>query len=279
MTTPPPLRRQIISQTRILDRERGLVEYVASDQSLDSYQEVILASGWRFNLFHKNAPFVDSHDYSSIERLLGRVVDFRVEGNQLIEVVQWAHDVPENALAQLGWKMTLAGHLRAVSVGFVPRRTLSKFDADPRPYEERLRLLGMTERPPVRIYAEQEQIELSACLIGANPNALARAHAEGAITDGDLLAVGIDEEEAHFLHDACRLLGRADALAFRGEGQPQPEIARMNASLAEQLRSLLKLQRHRATVPPASPESIRENRRAAHRNFLQELKTTLKPQE
>ena len=252
MTTP--LRRQIVAQTRILDPERGLAEYVASDQTLDSYQEVVLASGWKFNLFHKNAPFVDSHDYSSIEKLLGRVVDYRVEGDQLVETVQWAHDVPENALARLGWKMTLAGHLRAVSVGFVPRKTLSKFDADPRPWEAVVRRLGMEDRPPVRVYAEQEQIELSACLIGANPNALARAHAAGVIDDGDLASVGIGAPEAAFLHEACALLARADALE-------NPLAKSLHASLARKLSAL--------TAPMAAPFPPPDrNRKTSNEAFL-----------
>ncbi|MDE1170780.1 MAG: hypothetical protein PW734_06165 [Verrucomicrobium sp.] len=263
-----PLRRQIVSQTRVLDAQQGLVEYVASDQTLDSYQEVVLAAGWKFSLFGKNAPFVDSHDYSSIERLLGRVVDFRVEGDKLVETVQWAHDVPENALARLGWKMTLAGHLRAVSVGFVPRRTLSKFDADPRPYQEQVRRLGMAERPPVRIYAEQEQIELSACLIGANPNALARAHAAGVLTDGDLESVGIGEEDAAFLHQACALLERAE----------EPHASRFRAGLAARLRE--QMRRHplfRETGPgPAAENPKRPVRQSARREFLRALRATLR---
>ena len=63
---------------------------------------------------------MDSHDYSTIGKCLGKVIDFRVEGAQLIERVQWAIDVPENQLAQIGWKMTEAGYLKAVSVGFFP---------------------------------------------------------------------------------------------------------------------------------------------------------------
>ena len=271
MTTP--LRREIVSTTRVLDPERGLVEYVASDQSLDSYHEVIVASGWRFNLFHRNAPFVDSHDYSSIERLLGRVVDCRVEGDQLIETVQWAHDVPENALARLGWKMTLAGHLRAVSVGFVPVRTLSKFDSNPRPYEERVRQLGLEENPPVRIYAEQEQIELSACLIGANPNALARAHREGAISDGDLASVGIGEQAAGFLHEACGLIERIE----RAETFPLPiahssATARLRDALSAQFSRLL--QRGTPFRAGFTPDPETERNRE---NFLHAFQSILNP--
>jgi len=261
---PLPLRRRIASETRVFDRDKGLVEYVASDQSLDSYREVILASGWKFNLFQRNAPFVDSHDYSSISKLLGHVVDCRIEDGQLIETVQWAHDVPENALARLGWKMTLSGHLRAVSVGFFPCRTYSPHDADPRPYEERVRQLGLGERPPARIYAEQEQIELSACLIGANPNALARAHRDGAVSDGDLAAAGIGGADAEFLHEASRLFARAEAAT--------PVAVAAGEAFAREFGRLLR--------GPATPFRDRltpalEPRREA---FLREFTSALNPQ-
>ncbi|HEY3853504.1 MAG TPA: hypothetical protein VGO67_03820 [Verrucomicrobiae bacterium] len=69
--------------------------------------------------FQKNAPFVDSHNYTSIDCLLGKVVDFRVKNRQLIETVKWAIDVPSNVLAIKGFAMMQAGYLKAVSVGFL----------------------------------------------------------------------------------------------------------------------------------------------------------------
>jgi hypothetical protein len=182
------LCRVLHPEVRVLDEEKGLVEYVASDETLDSYKEVIRASGWRFTHFSKNAPFVDSHEYNSIASLLGRVVDFKVAGGRLVETVQWAKDVPENALAQLGWRMTQAGFLRAVSVGFYPTRTLTQFSSGEQKaqYDAEVKDLGLEGSPPRAIYCEQEQIELSSCIIGANPNALARAYKAGALNDADL---------------------------------------------------------------------------------------------
>lgn len=182
------LQRTLHPETRVLDAQAGLVEYVASDETLDSYREVILASGWKFTHFAKNAPFVDSHDYSSIRQLLGQVVDFKVAGRKLIETVRWAKDVAENTVAQLGWKMTEAGFLKAVSVGFYPIRTLGQWsqNEDRAEYQQHLSDLKLDEKNVRAIYAEQEQIELSAVVIGANPNALARAFKAGVLNDADL---------------------------------------------------------------------------------------------
>lgn len=186
------LRRTLHPQIRVLDESRGLVEYVASDESLDSYREVVRASGWRFNHFQKNAPFVDSHNYGSLDCLLGKVVDFRVEQKRLVETVKWATDagLPENHLANIGFKLTVGGYAKAVSVGFWPVRYVTAGSADVAGYNAQLAELNLTNAPPAAkpqsIYLEQEQVELSAVILGANPNALARAYKAGVVTDDAL---------------------------------------------------------------------------------------------
>jgi hypothetical protein len=187
------LVRTIHPEIRVLDAAKGLVEYVASDETVDSYREIIRADGWRFDLFKKNAPFVDSHDYSTLEKLLGNVVDFKVAGKKLVETVQWAVDVTDNKLAQLGWKMTAAGYLKAVSVGFYPVRMATRWDSDQSGYLSELTSLNLAPESGVRaIYQEQQQIELSACIIGANPNALAKSYKAGVLDDADLEFLSIE---------------------------------------------------------------------------------------
>lgn len=184
------IRRELAVEVRVLDQARGIVEYVASDESIDSHREIVRARGWRFTRFEKNAPFLDSHNSYDIGALLGKVVAFEVKGDRLIETVQWAIDVPSNVKARIGWDMTVGGYLKAVSVGFIPVRMATKWDQDPKIYLEQLRDLKRSPEEGVRvIYTEQEQIELSACVIGSNPNALlnvGKAFKAGAITDADL---------------------------------------------------------------------------------------------
>lgn len=182
------LRRQICPEIKIIDQAKGIAEYVASDETLDSYREIIRADGWRFDHFQKNAPFVDSHDYSSVEKLVGSVIGAEVQGKKLVETVKWATDVPDNKLAQLGWKMTVGGYLKAVSVGFRPMKSVSRWDANPAGFQQEIADMGLSgEQMNVnRIFTEQQQLELSAVIIGANPNALAKAYKAEAITDADI---------------------------------------------------------------------------------------------
>lgn len=204
------LIRALNVEARIVSEAEGLVDYVASDATLDSYREIIDPKGWKFTHFSKNAPFVDSHDYWSIEKLLGKVTSFSVVDGKLIERVQWAKDVAENKLAQLGWKMTTGGFLKAVSVGFFSVKSHWSGSSG---FAEAATALGLdvaTTGQCVRIFTEQEQIELSACIIGANPNALAKAFEAGCVKDADLASVGFADDDMHFLRLAGRALDKPD---------------------------------------------------------------------
>lgn len=191
-----PITKTLHPKTRVLDEARGLVEYVASDETLDSYREIIRAAGWKFDArFVRNPVFVDSHSYWGIRDVLGRVVDWRVAGGKLVETVQWAVDVAENHLARLGFAMTAKGYLRAVSVGFVPVRTVDRGGEDFTAAADEMKLAGEVRDQCRRIYWEQQQIELSACVIGANPSALAKAFGEGAVSAGLLADCGLPGDE------------------------------------------------------------------------------------
>jgi hypothetical protein len=222
------LIRTIHPEIRIESAKDGIVTYTASDETIDSYREVIRANGWRFNHFAKNAPFVDSHEYSRIENMLGKVIDFRVVGKQLVETVKWAIDVAENKVAQLGWKMTEAGYLKAVSVGFWPVKTLTPH-ADTKGFNEALKDMGMPDNAPVRaIYTEQEQIELSAVVIGANPNALAKSYKAGVLNDDDLDLISGEYAKRN-----------SGTLAVQDE-QANVQRARQRAAFLEKLHSTIK---------------------------------------
>jgi hypothetical protein len=142
---------------------------------------------------------VDSHNYASIAALLGTVVDFKVAGRQLVETVQWAKGVG-NALADIGWKMTEAGFLKAVSVGFWPVKFTTAGEAE---HAKLLADMGLKADAGVRtIFTEQEQIELSAVVIGANPNALARSYKAGCLTDADLELISTENAKRETASDA-----------------------------------------------------------------------------
>ncbi len=183
-----PLRRELPGFTpKVINEDEGLVRYVASDETLDSYREIVRVVGWRFTHFAKNAPFVDSHDYSSIRTLLGQVVTFGIESKQLVEDVKYSRQ--PGTFGEWAFKMVRDGFLRAVSVGFIPLRAVSKWDADPKDFVAQVQEMSLDASTAAQlrvVYLEQEQIELSQCVIGANPNALAKAYRAGTLSDEDV---------------------------------------------------------------------------------------------
>ena len=205
------MNRKLFPETKVLDDKAGIIEYIASDQTIDHAREVVRADGWRFDYFQRNAPFVDSHRAGGIENLVGKVLSARVDGSRLVETVQWAVDVPENRMAKLGYEMTKAGYLRAVSVGFKPERLVTTLAQEDWPndwsgatmawsktksgrgvWNQQLANLGLPDDGRVNtIYLQQQQLELSACIIPCNPNAtvnksFCQAYKAGLMTDSDL---------------------------------------------------------------------------------------------
>jgi len=228
------------AEIKVIDSKKGIVAYTASDETIDSMKEIIRADGWRFTNFQKNAPFVDSHDTSTLARLCGKVIEFRVTGGQLVEVVQWAVDVAENQLATLGFRMTEAGYLKAVSVGFFPVQYLTPNSG--RAWTDELTALKLPADAEVRcFYTQQEQVELSACVLGANPNALARARSDGLILDSHL-------EQFPQLQ---RRLTKAQGSSRSAFSFPSA-IASKSQMTKEQFMSKLNILTRHSEIPPSS---------------------------
>lgn len=262
------LRRSLTVIPKIISEADGLVDYVASNETLDSYNEVIHAKGWRFTRFAKNSPFVDSHNYWSIDKLLGSVESARLEGRDLIERVRWAKDVAENKLAQLGWKMTLGGFLKAVSVGFFPVRYVGNGKDG---WTQALQLLGIKPEDGQHIryiYLEQEQIELSACIIGANPDALAKSFEAGCLKDADLASVGFTDDDMNFLTIAGKALDKPDL-----DELTRSLIAREMGRITGRNESPGSM-KHQSSNSPGKPRGgeIAEREAAERKAFLESLK-------
>lgn len=182
---------------KVLSEREGLVEYVASDESVDSGRDVILASGWTFDRLSKNPAFVDSHNYWGISSSLGSLQSWRVdrEARQLINVAKWAIDVPENDLAALGFAMTKAGHLKACSIGAMVTAQAFRGDDQFAARLDETRLSDEAKREVRRVIHGQDQYELSACIIGANPNALCAALKSGDVAEELAARVGFDSDD------------------------------------------------------------------------------------
>lgn len=265
------LARLLTPEIKVISAVDHTVDYIASDATLDCYNEVLVAKGVKFDRFSKNAPFVDSHDYSTIEKLLGSVIEFGVKSGKVVERVKWAVDV--SPLAALGFKLTESGHLKAVSVGFIPVKYAWR---DQPEFAEMVKELGMDADTVAKcrcIHREWMQIELSACIIGANPSALAKAFHDGALRERDLASIGFaGDREFEFLQLAASVYDAADKVQRM---QIDLELQRMYRARhlgAPPSAPKHQQQQHQAPGGDAAAQRQAEQRRAE----LQELVTALK---
>jgi len=210
----PVVHRTLTPEVKIIDAAKGILDYVASDETLDHHGEVVKATGWKFSHFRKNSPFLNSHRSYDISDVLGKVLSAEVNDGQLVERVQWALGAGHDA-AEVGWKLTEAGFLKAVSVGFYSTKRVSRW-SDESAFAAEVSEMGMAAEDAAQlrtIHLEQEQLELSAVVIGANPNALAKGFQAGAIGEEDLARLGFGgDEEFDFLAKAAEAVsaGKAD---------------------------------------------------------------------
>ena len=90
---------------------------VFSTASEDRHGDVVEQS-WDLKHFKKNPVYLDSHNYDSIENIIGRVNTIKVKDGALQGDIEFALDNPKGALA---YKLAEKGFLNTSSVGFIPK--------------------------------------------------------------------------------------------------------------------------------------------------------------
>jgi HK97 family phage prohead protease len=158
-TTGPQTREAAVE----VNRESRSVTFVASDETVDRYGDVIRVDGWDLKAFLANPVLLWGHN--SKQPPIGQVSKLTIEGKQLLAVAEF---LPEGVydFADTVWKIVKEGALRAVSVGFMPTKAPNEIKD-----EKSNEWTGGYE------WVGQELLELSVCPVPANPNALAIAKA------------------------------------------------------------------------------------------------------
>ncbi len=155
------------------------MDFIATDESLDRYNEKILLAGWDTKNYLANPVVVDSHDYSSVGKILGRTTALTIANGKMINRVQFATD---NPLGKMAFKMARGGFIKSESVGFIPTE-----------WEN-----GLGGNEPDRTFTKQELLEISLVAVPANPGAtIGLALKSGAVVKSDLT------ELAEFLKEFC----------------------------------------------------------------------------
>ena len=172
--------------------------FVASDESVDRYGDIIVARGWDTQHFKTNPQFLFGHDSSALP--IGKVVKTWVEGTRFMADVEFAPEGMDD-FADKTYKFLKAGFLNAVSVGFTAKKQeYLRSDKD--------QITGVK-------YLEQELLELSLVPIPANANALQVAKSLHCSTrDLDLLFAAAQGEHP----EVQRRRGELDILKLRLSG-------------------------------------------------------------
>lgn len=101
-----------------------ILDFIASNQTLDRFGEIILGDGWRLDNYRRNPVFQNAHQYGDILFTLGKALVTEVRelahGPALFQRVEFAVEV--NPMARIAYGLYRGGFLNAVSVGFIPLR-------------------------------------------------------------------------------------------------------------------------------------------------------------
>lgn len=142
------------------------IEFVASDNSRDSYKTVLPVDKWDFDRFNKNGVIGYQHAlyYSTNpDMVIGSGKAF-VDGNELIIGITFEPG-DLNPIAEKLFRKVLHGTIKAVSVGFDPKGEGSWGVGDEAAGKEN----------QTYYFAGQELLEVSIVHIPANKNAVKRA--------------------------------------------------------------------------------------------------------
>jgi hypothetical protein len=230
------------------------LDFISSDETLDRYDEILSASGWRLDNYRRNPVFQNAHQYGDIIFTLGKALftEVRMIGGRaaLFQRVEFAVGV--NPMAKIAYGLYRGNFLNAVSVGFIPIR-----------WED-----GGTNAAVRRKYLEQELLEVSAVGIPANPEALQLGLKAGAIEKADL------QDLLELLRSFTRSSRRKEAPFNKSEiRNPKSEIDRsLLASAATEPISCL---HPAAPNTPACASGVRSNE-AQWLQLVRDLKQLLR---
>ena len=150
------------------------LDFIASDETLDRYNEIIMARGWRLEHYRRNPVFQNAHQYGDVIFTLGKALITEVRAGRLYQRIEFATDV--NPMAKIAYGLYKGKFLNAVSVGFIPIKWEDAQSSSS----------SSSSSVPRRRYLEQELLEVSAVGIPANPNALALGLKAGVLEKSDL---------------------------------------------------------------------------------------------
>jgi hypothetical protein len=154
------LRTKVLRpEVKGLDADTFQVDAVMSTEAEDRDREIIRQDGWQLDQFNDHPVLLSSHNYWSLRSQIGKWLDVRVEGDQLLGTAQYFVG-RGNEEADWGWQLATQGQA-AYSVGFIALEFQDREDIDTE---------GMFWPP--QEYTSMQLLEISAVSVPANAEAL-----------------------------------------------------------------------------------------------------------
>lgn len=188
-------------EIRSIDVDNRTVEFVASDNSVDSYKTVLPVDKWDLRRYQKNGAVGYMHDVygdswtvkADPDDIIGKGVAWVEDGRLLTRITFEPAELNEKA--DKIFRKIQFGSLNAVSVGFMPTTKGHRGDKE------------RGEDEAVYYYDGQELLEVSVVNIPANANAIKRS------IEAEMKMIAEAEDDAN-------------PNPVSEEGQEQPEVDR-----------------------------------------------------
>lgn len=170
-----PTDRLQVHHARVLriDETTRTIRHVISTAALDRRNRIVAVEGWDLGNFRRNPIVFADHDYS-MERVIGRGIDTKVEGAALVSTTEFAAE----GMGNVAFRLVQAGLVRSWSVGWQGleshnfgsvKKCQACADAIEAGHE-----FGVH-------YTQQELLEYSLVTIPANPEAIMGLQAAGLV--------------------------------------------------------------------------------------------------
>jgi len=115
---------QVKTDFKKSSKEENRYHAIFSTNAVDRHGEIV-EQNWVLKNFKGNSVYLDSHNYDSIEYIIGKIEKLKVNDGKLIGDIIFALSNPRGQLAK---DLADGGFLNASSVGFIPLEFDAKFE-------------------------------------------------------------------------------------------------------------------------------------------------------
>lgn len=176
------------STVKAVNSEKGTVDVIMSDASIDRYREVIDPRAWKKGLanYKKHPVLLSSHNYHGLTNQIGKAETIKVNKDGQLEARMKYFVGKGNPEADWGFFLAEEG-VAAYSVGFIPKGYVYNSEGE---FEDLAKELGYSKKEAAGIrviFTDVELLENSHVLVPANPAGLLKGMESEEVKNDTLL--------------------------------------------------------------------------------------------